>query len=53
MLLQLPHFVGSLSIVRAKSPMGKKHIATIICQVLYPPFFVCESHLGQEIIDIF
>ena len=47
--MQLPHFVGSLSVNKASSPIGKKQTATKICQVLYPPFFVCESHLGHEI----
>ena len=50
--MQLPHFVGSLSMKRASNPMGKKQMATKICQVLYPPFFVCEPHLGHEIIAI-
>jgi len=38
---------------RASNPMGKKQMATKICQVLYPPFLVCESHLGHEIIAIY
>lgn len=42
------HFVGSLSASNANKPSGKKQIATIICQVLYPPFLVSSPHFGQD-----
>ena len=44
--------VALVSKSKAIRPIGKKHIATRICQILYPPFLVWESHLGQEIRDI-
>jgi len=44
--------LGFFSAKRANNPKGKKQIATIICQVWYPPFWVGFLHSGQEITDI-
>jgi len=40
--------VGSLSNSNAIRPIGKKQIATRICQPLNPPFVHEASHLGHE-----
>ena len=45
------HFVGSLSANRATNPIGKKHIATIICHVLKPPFVANSLHFGHDNCD--
>jgi len=44
---------GFLLANNASRPIGKKQIATIICQVWYPPFVTGLEHLGHEMTAIF
>lgn len=44
---------GFLLASNASRPIGKKQIATIICQVWYPPFVTGLEHFGHEITAIF
>jgi hypothetical protein len=50
-----PHMlqvVGLRPASRARSPSGKKQMATMICQAAKPPWAVGLEHLGHEIIAI-